>query len=949
MLRRAASALGLAVAVAGLPFVLVAAAGPPSLEGLPTWAWLRTGMHNQYLPLDPLLRLLALLTWLLWLYLALTVALRTLAVVAARLHLAGSGALLAATEWLTLPRLRYLVDAAIGMSLLASSVSHPTIASPAHSAPAVSSHGVAASPAAWARTRTLLDVATPPGVMGRSVDEDRPDQATQPADPSAPDPPAAARTRDATPAPPTYVVAPGDSLWQIAERQLGDPLRWQELWQLNRDRRMPDGRTLHRPGLILPGWVLRLPADAARAAPPATVPPAAAPGPPPTHSPPPRAHGPTATRPPQPQTREPPPAQPQGKERHHEHLTGSAADHDGQPPRSHVVELPSGAVVGLSLALAISAALAAARLPRRRRWQPADPAPGISHTDPLVTDTVRRLHHAARTATAAGEPDDEQDDNDQTLAPRATEAPPAVPPTQTLPGPLGVVAVGHRDGSEVTLDLPATGGLALTGPGAPAAVRALVVTALASGPQHAVEVILAGADLADRLLPDRPTVPGLTIARDLDGALRHVEVELLERTRLLDDADVTTLAEFTASNPAEPLPLLVLVAETPPPILAGRLTAVLETARPLGIGAVVLGEAPGISALTVSADGDVDAGDHELPASLQPLTTVRLFTLGPDQARETLQLLATSRGEQPPPPPPLEDAAAPLPTAPQSVPDADDTQAIVIEPSPAIQPTPALEAGAGGAAAEPPIQVRVLGPIRIEAGGTEIHTGLRAKARELLALLLIHPNGIAAELAVETLWPNAPPPRGAERLQPQDRRQPGGQAKSRHLRRAPVHHRRQPHRLRPMALSSRPRDRRQRHRPLGIGRRAQPRGQRLQRLLRRRRTPRVGRSPPRGPPPPRHQRRHPPRRVPPAGRPPRPSPRHPRTSRHLGPPRRRALPAHHAPASRPPPPRRRPTHLRPARRPPRRPRRRTRRHHPPARQRAARLDYPQAISSYRYS
>src|SRR6266536_3159367 len=161
MLRRASSALGLAASVAGLPLLLLAAAGPPSLAGLPTWAWLRTGMHNQYLPLDPLLRLLALLAWLLWLYLALTVALRTLAVVAARLHLAGSGALLAATEWLTLPRLRHLVDAVIGVSLLASTVSHPTIGTPGHHGRAVtvaSPAAVATGPAVWARTRTLLDV-----------------------------------------------------------------------------------------------------------------------------------------------------------------------------------------------------------------------------------------------------------------------------------------------------------------------------------------------------------------------------------------------------------------------------------------------------------------------------------------------------------------------------------------------------------------------------------------------------------------------------------------------------------------------------------------------------------------------------------------------------------------------------------------------------------------------
>src|SRR6266536_2512800 len=464
MLRRASSALGLAASVAGLPLLLLAAAGPPSLAGLPTWVWLRTGMHNQYLPLDPLLRLLALLAWLLWLYLALTVALRTLAVVAVSLKKKGSGALLAATEWLTLPRLRHLVDAVIGVSLLASSVSHLAAARPAHHArvaTVASPAAVAAGPAAWARTRTLLDVATQPAaVVERAADEDGPDQAAHHLDPPAPRPSTAAVAPGASQAP-TYVVQPGDSLWQIAEQQLGDPLRWHELWQLNRDRRMPDGRVLHRPGLILPGWVLRLPTDAAppAASPPETVPPTTMPGAPPTRRPEPGAHGPTTTRPPRSATPKRSPAPGQGEEHQHEHPTRPPTDHDGQRPHSHV-ELPSGAVVGLSLALAISAALAAARLHRRRRWQPADPAPGISHTDPLVTDTVRRLHHAARTATAAGEPDDEQDDNDQTLAPRATEAPPAVPPTQTLPGPLGVVAVGHRDGSEVTLDLPATGGLA---------------------------------------------------------------------------------------------------------------------------------------------------------------------------------------------------------------------------------------------------------------------------------------------------------------------------------------------------------------------------------------------------------------------------------------------------------------------------------------------------------
>jgi DNA-binding SARP family transcriptional activator len=53
-----------------------------------------------------------------------------------------------------------------------------------------------------------------------------------------------------------------DTLWDIAERHLGDGLRWKEIYQLNRGREQHDGRSLDHAGLILPGWRLRMPADA---------------------------------------------------------------------------------------------------------------------------------------------------------------------------------------------------------------------------------------------------------------------------------------------------------------------------------------------------------------------------------------------------------------------------------------------------------------------------------------------------------------------------------------------------------------------------------------------------------------------------------------------------------------------------------------------------------------
>ena len=56
----------------------------------------------------------------------------------------------------------------------------------------------------------------------------------------------------------TYTVRSGDSLSSIAGDHLGDADRWLELWDLNRDRMMIDGRTFDDPDLIHPGWQLHL-------------------------------------------------------------------------------------------------------------------------------------------------------------------------------------------------------------------------------------------------------------------------------------------------------------------------------------------------------------------------------------------------------------------------------------------------------------------------------------------------------------------------------------------------------------------------------------------------------------------------------------------------------------------------------------------------------------------
>ncbi|GAA0399478.1 BTAD domain-containing putative transcriptional regulator [Microbispora corallina] len=64
-----------------------------------------------------------------------------------------------------------------------------------------------------------------------------------------------------------YVVQPPEgrhheSLWEIAEKCLGEGRRYREIYHLNEHREQPDGSRLKMADLIRPGWVLDMPDDA---------------------------------------------------------------------------------------------------------------------------------------------------------------------------------------------------------------------------------------------------------------------------------------------------------------------------------------------------------------------------------------------------------------------------------------------------------------------------------------------------------------------------------------------------------------------------------------------------------------------------------------------------------------------------------------------------------------
>lgn len=56
-----------------------------------------------------------------------------------------------------------------------------------------------------------------------------------------------------------YVVKPRDTLWSIAEAELGSPLQWRRIAEANYGRRQPDGGEFTDDHWIRPGWLLVIP------------------------------------------------------------------------------------------------------------------------------------------------------------------------------------------------------------------------------------------------------------------------------------------------------------------------------------------------------------------------------------------------------------------------------------------------------------------------------------------------------------------------------------------------------------------------------------------------------------------------------------------------------------------------------------------------------------------
>ncbi len=249
----------LAALTVGVPFALVTVFGLPVPREMPSLALL-----THQLDLPALLKVLSLLVWVAWIQLVWCVIAEIRAAVRnagmpRRVPLAGG----------TQALVHRLVTAALlvfaATTALSPALAHQALATP-HSVTAGSGRGTSSSghPGGvtyhpGGGTRQAGGGAGQPGGRGVSPPDGR---GVSP--PGLASPPQVAHSPQAGK---LYVVKPPvgrfhESLWEIAQKYLGDGRRYREIFDLNSGRVQPDGSRLTIASLIRPGWVLHMPQDA---------------------------------------------------------------------------------------------------------------------------------------------------------------------------------------------------------------------------------------------------------------------------------------------------------------------------------------------------------------------------------------------------------------------------------------------------------------------------------------------------------------------------------------------------------------------------------------------------------------------------------------------------------------------------------------------------------------
>jgi Bacterial transcriptional activator domain len=581
-----------------------------------------------------------------------------------------------------------------------------------------------------------------------------------------------------------------ESLWEIAEKCLGDGRRYHEIYALNKGRPQPDGSRLTMASLIRPGWVLDMPQDATgvetieTGTPPPPANPAPAPvRPAPTH---PAPTPPTHTAPAQPAPQQPVTPTPeqravqqkaalkaaQQKEEAEKRAAEHAVDHSSPQHKGHESsDLGWGWPQELAVASLLAAGLLAA-LGRRRREQLWHRAFGYMIARPqgeaAVAEAALRigadteatrlldlgLRQMSKSLAADGRtlptvygvhlgqesldlwiatpdrnppvPWEEHDDGQVwRLRNGALDELVAADLSDVLAPYPGLVSIGANETGQILVDLEAAHGLiALRGPDtARRAVLAAIAVELATNrwsDHMRITLVGFGEELA-LVAPDR-----IRAVATLQEALPELEGRTEEVRQALAASGVDSVLTGRCRGVFGEawMPHYLIMADEPKPEEVERLTALARTGQRMAAGYVVAGDVDGATwTWDASSEGRLRAGllGFEVAAQLIPERHYRAVVELFRTAGRMDGLAYAGREVEPAVPPPLAGVAG-------------------------------FESSMTGVGARPVVDIRLLGPIEVDAP-EPMEEGRQALCTEVLVYLATHPEGVHPTVLGGAVWP----------------------------------------------------------------------------------------------------------------------------------------------------------------------------------------------------
>jgi DNA-binding SARP family transcriptional activator len=686
--------------IAGVPLMLVLLVGWPLPHTLPSWNQITMTFQTQGIDEAVVLRVLACVLWVLWAYLMVGMLVELVAtlrgVQGRRRPWVAPGqrltALLVGVILLGIALMNRPAVPARRASLVATlaAVQHTTVLAVPHDALADLIDHRALQPDSPAPSAGVA------GVVGSLTGEAAPDQ--------------------------EVTVVRGDTLWGIAGEEYHNPTEWPRIWEANQGQTEEDGRVFTDPHWIYPGWELEVPGvrgavDAPAASTPVpSTPTPTPPTPAPTMSAAPAATAPTPTATPTP-TPAAPAAVPGGGAATPPHDgSGSAPEQGGWG-----VTLAEGGVIAGATAAAVVALLLAAQ--RYERWRRHPGSAGGSRVAVLARrPSLRRLRAALASAIAPGAPYAQTDQ----LQGAAFQA--SLEGLQRVPGRI---LIGRRGagGPEVAVDIDDLHRLALVGPGAEEAARAILVAFLAHHAWWDAEAIIASAAVGFALIRTPDGTPGLE-ELSVDVFLTRLEATIRRQREALEgDHQHDWHERVGGPSPLEALLAMVRSTELTPEQLQ-RCRALADQAQGCAVAVVLVGppvDAPWSRPLTVAGDGSVGEPSPDLVdgASL-------LYRLTEGEAVDLVTVVAAGRGPDVIPDLSAEEEAELIvvdEVADQSRPEPGSAALSAATPAAVLTLPPAFDPRR--------VEVRIYGRVRILLDGRELSKGLPDAGRQVLALLVV--------------------------------------------------------------------------------------------------------------------------------------------------------------------------------------------------------------------